>query len=69
MDSLLLIGLGVFGLVAVASLVAGFIFSRRGGELSERLESVTSVTELAEVSSAERKKIAKRGRLVASPKV
>ena len=63
MNPLLLIGVGVFGLVAAASLVAGFIFSRRGGELSDRLESVTSVTELAEVSSAERKKDREEGAL------
>ena len=55
MNPLLLIGVGVFGLVAIASLAAGFIFSRRGGELTDRLESVTSV-ELAEAPKAERKK-------------
>ena len=43
MNPLLLIGIGIFGLVAIGSLAVGFIFSRQESALSDRLESVTSI--------------------------
>ena len=55
MDPLLLIGIGVFGLVAISSLAIGVIFSRQESALSDRLDSVTSV-ELADLPKREEKR-------------
>lgn len=52
----LLIGVGLFGLLAAGSLAAGFIFTRRESDLADRLESVTSAPELIETSREKRKK-------------
>ncbi len=55
MNSLLLIGVGLFGLMAIGSLTVGFIVTRQGGELSDRLEKVTRAMESAETSKKEKK--------------
>ena len=54
MNPLLLIGVGVFGLVAIATLTAGFFITRQDTAFSDRLESVTSVVEAEEVPRGER---------------
>ena len=54
MNSLLLMGVGIFGLLAVGTLAAGFIITRRDTALSDRLESVTSAVELADASGEAR---------------
>ncbi len=56
MDPLLLVGLGVFGLVAVGSMAAGFIITRQGDDLTDRLESVTTASELAETPREKKRK-------------
>ena len=42
MNPLILVGIGLFGLLAIGSLAAGFIFTRRESDLSGRLESVVT---------------------------
>ena len=44
----LFIGVGFFILAAVGSMTAGFILTRREGELTDRLEDVTAVTEVSD---------------------
>jgi len=56
MNSLLLIGVGLFGLMAIGSLTIGFIVTRQGSDLSQRLDSVTTTMDLAAPSKEERKK-------------
>ncbi len=55
MNSLLLIGVGLFGLMAIGSLTIGFIVTRQGSDLSQRLDSVTTTTDLAAASKKEKK--------------
>jgi len=55
MNPLLLVGVGIFGLVAIGSLTAGFILTRQEGELRDRFEKVTTVTEMVD-DTKERKK-------------
>lgn len=55
MNSLLLIGVGLFGLMAIGSLAIGFIVTRQGSDLSQRLDSVTTTMDLAATSKKEKK--------------
>jgi tight adherence protein B len=63
MNSLLLIGVGLFGLMAIGSLTIGFIATRQGGDLTDRLERVTSTGELADTSKKEKKREREERRL------
>jgi tight adherence protein B len=56
MNSLLLIGVGVFGLMALGSLAVGFILNRQGGDLSDRLEKVTGAVESARTPKKEKRR-------------
>ncbi|OQY26163.1 MAG: hypothetical protein B6I34_00375 [Anaerolineaceae bacterium 4572_32.1] len=55
MNSFVLVGVGLFGLVAIGSLVAGFILTRRETNLADRLESVTT-PEVVKVTDKKKKK-------------
>ena len=56
MDTLVLVAVGLFGFLAIGSLAAGFIFTRRESDLSGRLESVVTAPELAEVPKGKKEK-------------
>lgn len=56
MNPLILIGAGVFGFLAIGTVAAGFILTRRDSGLSDRLESVTTVTDMAEVPKERKRK-------------
>jgi tight adherence protein B len=56
MNTLIIVGVGLFGFLAISSLAAGLIFTRRESDLSGRLESVVTAPELAEAPKEKKKK-------------
>ena len=55
MNPLLLAGVGLFGLLAVGLLTVGFIATRQESDLTDRIESVTTTSELVGPSRKEKK--------------